>query len=180
MSRASASKNHSAAPEISAPVLVSFADEKGEEEKRVLAITPVFSVELEPGEQVIPIANGSERTVKVGVSSILTGAPNGVLHLEAPPGWRIEPREIPLELNQRGEKKHFEFKVIPGSLKEGHVEIHAVLTAGGKTYNEGYTLVTREDLAICLLLSAGDPTHQHRRCEGPERSESRLHHGCGR
>jgi LmbE family N-acetylglucosaminyl deacetylase len=134
-------------PEISAPVLVRFADEKGAEQKRVLAITPIFSVELEPGEQVIPIANGSGRTVKVGVSSNLTGAPKASLRLEAPAGWQIEPKEIPVELQQRGDKQHFEFKVVPGSLKEGHTQIRAVLTAGGKTYSEGYTLVTREDLA---------------------------------
>ncbi len=134
-------------PEISAPVLVRFADEKGAEQKRPLAVAPAFSVELEPGEQIIPIANGSERSVKVGVSSNLTGASNGTLRLEAPAGWRIEPGEIPVQLRQRGDKKHFEFKVVPGSLKEGHTQIRAVLSAGGKTYGEGYTLVTREDLA---------------------------------
>ncbi len=143
----SAVKTHAGLPEISAPVLVTFADEKSVEQKRALAIAPSFSVELEPGEQVIPIANGHERTVKVGVSSNLTGAPKGSLRLETPTGWQIEPKEIPVELRQRGDKEHFEFKVVPGSLKEGHVQIRAVLTAGGKTYSEGYTLVTREDLA---------------------------------
>jgi hypothetical protein len=110
-------------------------------------LVPAFSVELEPGEQVIPIANGHERTVKVGVSSNLTGAAKGNLRLEAPTGWQIEPKEIPVELHQRGDKEHFEFKVVPGSLQEGHVQIRAMLTAGAKTYSEGYTLVTREDLA---------------------------------
>jgi hypothetical protein len=128
-------------------VLVAFAGEKGTELKRPLAVVPVFSVELEPGEQVIPVENGSERIVKVGVSSNLTGAPAGSLRLEAPSGWRIEPGEIPVDLRQRGEKKDFEFKVVPGSLQEGHTQIRAVLTAGGKDYSEGYTLVTREDLA---------------------------------
>ncbi len=134
-------------PEISTPVLVTFADEKGGEQRRPLALVPAFSVELEPGEQVIPIANGHERTVKVGVSSNLTGAPKGNLRLEAPAGWQIEPKEIPVELHQRADKQHFEFKVVPGSLKESHAQVRAVLTAGGKTYSEGYTLVTREDLA---------------------------------
>ena len=134
-------------PEISAPVLVAFTDEKGAEQKRSLAVVPAFSVELEPGEQIIPIANGSERSVKVGVSSNLTGVSSGSLRVEAPAGWRIEPREIPVELRERGDKKHFEFKVVPGSLKEGHAEIRAVLTADGKNYSEGYNFVTREDLA---------------------------------
>jgi len=134
-------------PEISAPVLVVFTDQQGAEQKRPVAVAPAFSVELEPGEQIVPIANGSERSVKVGVSSNLTGVSSGSLRLEAPPGWRIEPKQVPVELRKRGDKKHFEFKVVPGSLKEGHSEIRAVLTAGGKNYSEGYNLVTREDLA---------------------------------
>ena len=133
--------------EISTPVMVPFLDQADAQQKRPLAVVPVFSVELEPGEQIIPVENGSGRTVKVGVSSNLTGAPSGSLRLEAPAGWRIEPKEIPVELRQRGEKKDFEFKVVPGSLQEGHAQIRAVLTAGGRNYSEGYTLVTREDLA---------------------------------
>ena len=69
-------------PEISTPVLVTFADEKGSGQKRALAVAPDFSVELEPGEQIVPIANGSERSVKVGVSSNLTAPP------AAPCAWR--------------------------------------------------------------------------------------------
>jgi LmbE family N-acetylglucosaminyl deacetylase len=133
--------------EISTPVMVPFLDQAGAQQKRPLAIVPAFSVELEPGEQIIPVENGSERIVKVGVSSNLTGAPSGSLRLEAPAGWRVEPKDIPVELRQRWEKKDFEFKVVPGSLQEGHAQIRAVLTAGGKNYSEGYTLVTREDLA---------------------------------
>ena len=146
-SRGVPSKNLEALPEISSPVLVAFVDEKGAEQKRPLAIVPAFSVELEPGEQVIPIANGHERSVKVGISSNLGGAPKGSLRLEAPAGWRIEPKEIPVELRERGERKDFEFKIVPGTLQEGRAQIRAVLTAAGKTYSEGYTLVTREDLA---------------------------------
>ncbi len=142
-----APKTPDALPEISAPVLVAFTDEKGAQQKRPLAVVPAFSIELEPGEQIVPSANGSERTVKVGVSSNLTGASRGSLRLEAPVGWRIEPKEIPVELRERGDRKHFEFKVVPGSLKEGHAQIRAVLSASGKNYSEGYTFVTREDLA---------------------------------
>jgi LmbE family N-acetylglucosaminyl deacetylase len=142
-----APKTPDALPEISAPVLVAFTDEKGAQQKRPLAVVPAFSIELEPGEQIVPSANGSERTVKVGVSSNLTGASRGSLRLEGPVGWRIEPKEIPVELRERGDRKHFEFKVVPGSLKEGHAQIRAVLSASGKNYSEGYTFVTREDLA---------------------------------
>ena len=53
-------------------------DDDGKTDKTRLAVAPVFSLNLEPGEQVLPVANDEkEITVKVGVSSNLTGAPNG-------------------------------------------------------------------------------------------------------
>ena len=58
----------------------------------------------------------------------------------------MEPQEAQVELRARGEKQDFDFTVHPASLKEGRAEIRAMLEAGGKTYGEGYTLVTREDL----------------------------------
>ena len=128
-------------------MLVAFADEKGAEQQRPLAVVPAFSVELEPGEQVVPIANGSERSVKVGVVSNLTSASNGSLRLEVPASWQVEPSQIPVALRDRGDKKDFEFKVIPGGLREAHTYIRAVLSVSGKNYSEGYSFVTREDLA---------------------------------
>jgi len=47
-------------------VLVAFTDEKGAEQKRPLAVVPAFSVELEPGEQIVPIENGFRTQRKGG------------------------------------------------------------------------------------------------------------------
>ena len=134
------------AGEISATVMVPFVDEEGKTQKIPLAVAPAFSLNLEPGEQVLPVEDGKEITVKVGVSSSLTGAPDGTLRLELPAGWRSDPRELPVHLLKSGDKKDFVFKLFPTSLKEGRTEVHAVLDAAGKKYAEGYTLVTREDL----------------------------------
>ena len=133
-------------PEISMPVLVPFTDEKGQQQSRPLNVTPIYSVMLEPGEQVIRVANGTATTVKVGVSCNLTGAQPGQLRLEVPAGWRVEPNELPVHFSKRGDKQDLEFKIFPETLKEGETQIRAVLTSGGKTYIEGYSLVTREDL----------------------------------
>jgi len=133
-------------PEISAPVVVPFTDEKGQTQDRPLNVTPVYSVMLEPGEQIIRVNNGTATTVKVGVSCNLTGAQSGQLHLEVPAGWHVEPNELQVRLSKRGDKQDFEFKIVPSSLKEGGTQIRATLTAGGSTYTEGYSLVTREDL----------------------------------
>jgi LmbE family N-acetylglucosaminyl deacetylase len=130
----------------SAEVLTPFLDDKGVEQKRTLGVAPGFSVMLEPGEQLIPLENGGATTVRVQVRSNLDGAPTGKLHLEAPQGWRVEPSELSVELHHRGETKDYQFKISPASLKEGQARIRAVLDAGGRQYNEGYSLVTREDL----------------------------------
>ncbi len=150
LSRFGSSMRHHDSPyvgaEVSAPAVVPFVDDKGKQQKRSLAVVPVFSIMLEPGEQVIPTEGGGVRSIKVAVSCNLTGAPKGELHLEAPSGWRVEPAMMPVELDKRGDERDFEFKIIPSSLQEGRADIRAVLNAGGKKYTEGYSLVTREDL----------------------------------
>ncbi len=131
--------------QISAPLMVLIAD-KDFRSKRALAVAPIFSVMLDPGEQVIPADTTAARTVSVEVSSNLNGAPRGTLHLEAPAGWLVDPPTIPVNLQQRGDKQEFEFKVVPSTLQEGKTQIRAVLDAGGKSYSEGYSTVSREDL----------------------------------
>jgi LmbE family N-acetylglucosaminyl deacetylase len=132
--------------EISSPVVVPFVDDKGVERKRILAVVPAVSVMLEPGQQVIPTEGDAECRVRVGVSSNLSSTMKGMLRLEVPAGWNVEPAKLATEFHQRGEKQEFEFKVFPASLKEGRAEVRAVLESGGASYSEGYSLVTREDL----------------------------------
>ena len=143
--RASYSTKDQGKGEIGAPVLVRIA-EKDSRFKRALAVAPIFSVMLEPGEQVIPTDTTSVRTVRVEVNNNLDGAPKGTLRLETPLGWRAEPAAIPVKLQRRGQTQEFEFKVVPSTLKEGKTQIRAVLDAGGKSYSEGYSTVSREDL----------------------------------
>ncbi len=163
-------------PEISAPVLVTFADEKGAEQKRPLAVVPAFSVELEPGEQIIPIANGS-RTHRKGGRQFEPDrrSRTAACSLEAPTGWQIEPKEIPVELRQRGDKKHFEFKVVPGSLKEGHAQIRAVLDRRRQDLQRRLHAGHSRRPGQRLLLPACGAARQHCGCESSERSEGCLH-----
>jgi LmbE family N-acetylglucosaminyl deacetylase len=130
-----------------ATVTVPYLDKDGTRQERVLAIAPAFSVMLEPGEQVIPVAGASGTPVTVGVSYNLSAPANGTLRLELPQGWRAEPAEVPVQFSHRGEKRDFQFTVFPGVLEEGHTQVRAVLESGGQRFTEGYSLVTREDLA---------------------------------
>lgn len=140
-------------PWLSVPLIADTRGEDGKPEKLEVAIVPPFSVALEPGEQVLPVTDGRETTVKVGVSSNLIGAPAGTLHLDLPAGWRAEPDSLKVSLPKRGDQQDFAFKIFPSNLKEGRSEIRAVLDARGTKYSEGYTLVTREDLGSAYYFA---------------------------
>jgi LmbE family N-acetylglucosaminyl deacetylase len=142
-----ARRTYATLPSTSAPVLAWFRDENGRPQKAPLAVTPAFSVMLEPGIQTIRTAGDPGCNVKVGVSYNLSAAVNGKLRLEVPSSWRVEPAERSVNFQASGEKQDFQFRVFPASLSPGRAEIRANLRAGGKDYSEGYSLVTREDLA---------------------------------
>jgi LmbE family N-acetylglucosaminyl deacetylase len=143
---------------IDADVEVQYINKTADSEKIPLAVVPTFSVVLEPAQQALPLSDGKETTVSVGVSSNLTGAPQGSLHLDLPSGWRAEPSSTKVNLAKRGDKQDFSFKVFPANLAQGRAEIHAVLDVGGNEYSEGYTLVTREDLGAFYYF---EPAVQH-------------------
>lgn len=131
---------------LTALCAVKYKTTTGTVAERALAVAPAFSVMLDPGEQVIPVEDGKERSVKVSISSNVDSGVGGTLRLELPSGWKSEPEQLAINLAKRGEQKDFEFKVFAGSLKEGPAQIRAVLTSGGHRYSDGYSIVTREDL----------------------------------
>ena len=145
-------------PEVVSPVLSSFTDDKGVERKSTLSVVPAFSLMLEPGMQVIRAQGDRGCGVKVGVSYDLSSPAQGMLRLEVPANWRVEPAKRPVEFHRRGEKQDFEFRVFPASLKEGRQEIRAVLEAGATRYSEGYSRITREDLDAAYYYQ---PAVQH-------------------
>ena len=129
-----------------AVVTVKYRDAAAGVLERAVAVAPAFSVMLEPGQLVIPVAEDSASKVKVAVASNLPGQAKGALHLEVPAGWRVEPATLALEFHQRGEKREAEFSVFHDGMKEGTTEIRAVFESGGEKYSEGYSVVTRADL----------------------------------
>jgi LmbE family N-acetylglucosaminyl deacetylase len=114
--------------------------------ERPVAVTPAFSVALEPGQQVISTEGDGACKVKVAVTSNLPGLSMGVLHLETPAGWRVEPARLPVRFDWRGVKRESEFNVFHDDLKEGRTEIRADLVSASKRFSEGYSVVTRDDL----------------------------------
>jgi hypothetical protein len=144
--------------EIAGDVQVPFKDDRGVVRRRELAIVPVFSVALDPPQQVIPVSDSSARTVKAQVATNFTGSPGGVLHLQAPDEWPAEPASADVKLPARGASRDVQFKMTPQNLTQRRAESRATLIAGQRTYSEGYTLVAREDLGSFYYF---EPAVQH-------------------
>lgn len=154
-------KKHSNEPRmgwIAGDTLVPFTDDHGQTRRLALAITPAFSLDLEPAERIVPVADGKGLTASVDLESNLSGTAPGTLHLSLPPGWTAQPASVAVNLGKRGDAEDFPFQLSPSVLNEGHARIHAILEDGGKEYSEGYTLVTREDLGSMYYF---EPAIQH-------------------
>ncbi len=126
-------------------VMAKYKEETAQREMP-LAVTPPFSVLLNPSELILSTHNISSSNVTVRVSSSLESPPNAILHLEVPAGWHASPATHRVEHLVRDKNQDFAFQVSPSDHEPGRAKIHAVLTSNGKKYSQGYTLVTRADL----------------------------------
>ena len=126
--------------------MVAYQDENGSEAQRAIAVAPPFSIALEPATQVISTSHPGASDITVGIrSNVATNKP-ARLRLELPAGWSAEPTTQPVSFQTAGETKQFKFHVKPADLRESRHEVKAVLDYQGKTYDLGYTVVTRPDL----------------------------------
>ena len=129
---------------IEVPVMVRFRWPDGSEGERPLAIGPEFSLALTPSTDVIP----SDKRGSTNVTSTARDQSSGSearIALKVPEGWRAEPPRESVNI-PKDKAKDVSFQVFPSELQESQTHISAELTSGKKTYTEGYTVVTREDL----------------------------------
>jgi LmbE family N-acetylglucosaminyl deacetylase len=129
---------------IDVPVMVRFKQADGSQGEHPLAIGPAFSVALTPSSDVIPTDLHGSRNVKSTARDQGSGS-QAQMTLKVPEGWRADPSHEPVEI-PKDESKDASFQVFPSELKEGQTHIRAELTSGTKSYGEGYSVVTREDL----------------------------------
>ena len=127
--------------------MVRYKNSAGVASERPLAVAPAFSVLLDPSEQVIATEDGPPLAVRADVESNTSHEEYipGSVQLEAQ-DWRREPPAASMAIHPGHEKRHFDFKVIPGARSEGHAEIQSSFNDGPATYREGYSVVTRDDL----------------------------------
>jgi LmbE family N-acetylglucosaminyl deacetylase len=96
------------------PVEFRFADRIRGELRRPVNVVPSVSVGVSPELDVIPLADtGVARPVAVKVVSHAMRPIEGVVRLDVPDGWRVEPGDAAFALPSRGEGTAVEFLVTP-------------------------------------------------------------------
>jgi hypothetical protein len=95
---------------------------------------------------VAPVKTARASQIGVSVRSNVQNAVHAKLRLETPPGWKVEPAEIAVELDHDGDLNNYSFSVTPQNLQEGTYKVTARAEYNGKQYAEGFKIITRPDL----------------------------------
>jgi LmbE family N-acetylglucosaminyl deacetylase len=114
---------------------------------RELVVLPEYAVAVAPRQAMLPVSVADAKvTVTVDVANNQPTAGRGVVALEAPSGWRVDPASVPFELAGDGARTQAVFTVTPASVGAGSYPLQAVVTANGKTFREGYDVIAHRDL----------------------------------
>jgi LmbE family N-acetylglucosaminyl deacetylase len=133
---------------IFAPVAakIKFIDPTLGQSERPLAVGPPISVLLTSPVVVAPVGGTGKSQIGVSVRSNVQNPVHAKLRLETPPGWQVEPAEIPVDLDHDGDLNNYSFQVTPQNLHEGTYKVTARAEYNGKQYAEGFKVITRPDL----------------------------------
>jgi LmbE family N-acetylglucosaminyl deacetylase len=126
--------------------MVKYREPDGAEAKRALAVAPPFSIALEPATAVISSSHTGTTEIRVEVRSNIVTTGQAQLRLELPKSWSAAPGVQAVSFDRAGESKEFKFQVRPADLHEGRYCIKALVDYQGKSYDLGYSVVTRPDL----------------------------------
>jgi LmbE family N-acetylglucosaminyl deacetylase len=127
-------------------VKVKFIDPTLGQSERPLAVGPPISVLLTSPVVVVPVGGTGKSQIGVSVRSNVQSAVHAKLKLDTPQGWKVEPAEIPVELDHDGDVNNYAFQITPQNLHEGTYKVTARAEYNGKQYAEGFKVITRPDL----------------------------------
>jgi LmbE family N-acetylglucosaminyl deacetylase len=125
---------------------IKFVDPTLGQSERPLAIGPPISVLLTSPVVVAPVGGAGKTQIGVSVRSNVQSAVHAKLKLDTPPGWKVEPAEIPVDLDHDGDLNNYNFQITPQNLHEGTYKVTAKAEYNGKQYAEGFKVITRPDL----------------------------------
>jgi hypothetical protein len=138
--------NNKAGSDIAAVAKIKFVDPTLGQSERPLMVGPPISVLLTSPVVVAPVGGTGKADIGVSVRSNVQSAVHAKLKLETPPGWKVEPAEIAVDLDHDGDLSNYNFQVTPQKLHEGTYKVTARAEYSGKQYAEGFKIITRPDL----------------------------------
>lgn len=114
-------------------------------ERNELKIAPRVAVNASPSTRFVPLVQQpSIFDVAIEVLNNDPAGLSGVLTLQAPDGWEIEPASIAATFQQAGEQQKFSFKVTANGLATEAYPVRAVFEADGEQYQQGYEIVDQQ------------------------------------
>ncbi len=114
---------------------------------RELTIAPALAVNTRRENRIVVAGRtGESFTVSVELLSNDPEPLQGVLRLDAPEGWPVDPERMPFTFTQAGQRQAYAFQVTPPVVEEQEYIVEAVAEAGGRTYREGYDVIRHRDL----------------------------------
>jgi len=123
-----------------------FIDPTLGQSERPLAVGPPISVLLSSPVVVAPVGGTGKSQIGVSVRSNVQNPVHAKLKLDTPQGWKVEPAEIPVDLDHDGDVNNYAFQITPQNLHEGTYKVTARAEYNGKQYAEGFKVITRPDL----------------------------------
>jgi LmbE family N-acetylglucosaminyl deacetylase len=121
-----------------------YADRALGEIRHELKVAPAVSVNVSPDILVYPKSSTAiERQVTVSVTNNQKGGVRGSLALQKPNEWQVTPAISNFDLKREGERALFTFALkAPAGSGETAREVSAVATIDGRSYREGYQVVS--------------------------------------
>uniref|UniRef100_Q025L5 LmbE family protein n=1 Tax=Solibacter usitatus (strain Ellin6076) TaxID=234267 RepID=Q025L5_SOLUE len=138
--------------ELVRPVHHRYADRAYGERVRPLEVVPTVAVNLPTPVAVFP--DSAARKVQVSVQAHVANA-SGELRLEAPAGWKVEPRAQAFKIETSGEQQVLTFQVTPPA-GETTAALHAVANAGGRDIASGTQVIAHPHFPAQTLFPPSD------------------------
>lgn len=133
--------------EMQIPVEVNQANLPYGYDKYTFKTAPAIAVNILPETGIIP-QNLQKKSFKLQVELInnYDGEIAGEVHLKTPAGWLVQPARTLFSFKRSGEKTNYSMNISIPRIGEKSYEIKAIATANGKSYTQGYDLISHRDL----------------------------------
>lgn len=121
-----------------------------------VAVAPEASVLFDHSSCIIRKGQEQPVEITVRVRSDVAELRDGNLSLLPGAGWRVEPTSQAVELKGKGTERTFKFYLFPNADREMKFDVRAKLTVDGHDFMEGFSTVSREDLATGYYYQPAD------------------------